>query len=123
MAAGIHHAAEMILGNQTDFLYLSFRPDQSLDNLVHNLKEKIKEFDNESPCLVLVDLFGGTPANAIVQLLSEGYQLQTVTGVNLPMVIAALTERDLYKPEELVQEIRKEAADGIIDIVEKMMEE
>ncbi len=123
MAAGIHQTAELILGAQMDFSYLSFHPDQSLDSLVHNLKEKIGEFGNDLPCLVMVDLFGGSPANSIVQLLSEGYELQTVTGVNLPMVISALTGRDMYIPKELIKEIMREAAEGIIDIVDKLTEE
>ncbi len=124
MAFGMYHTAAMLLGEQNDFDYLSFRPDQSLDSLIEDLKVKLDGFHNEKPNLVLVDLFGGSPSNAIVYLLAEGYQLQAVAGVNLPMLIAALTERDLYPSAEVLAEhVRTAGSDGTVNIAARLMEE
>lgn len=124
MASGMHHTAGMVLGEQENFNYLSFRPDQSLDSLIESLKEKLNEFGNDYASLVLVDLFGGSPSNAIVHLLAEGYALQAVAGVNLPMLITALTEREICATvEELAANVRTAGADGSVDIVSKLMEE
>lgn len=123
MAEGISHAAEMILGEQPNFSYLCFKPNQPLDGLICELKERFKELGDGQPCLVMVDLFGGTPANAVVHLISEGYQLQAVTGVNLPMLIMALSERENYILEELMSEIKTAGIEGVVDIMEKLMEE
>lgn len=124
MAEGMYHTVKMVIGEQENFSYLPFRPDQSLDSLVSSLKNKLEAFGNDLPCLVLVDLFGGSPSNAIVHLIAEGYDLQAVAGVNLPMLITALTERGLYSSvEELTGYIRSAGAEGVVNIVEKLMEE
>jgi len=124
MAAGMYHTVGMVLGEQENFSYLAFRPDQSLDSLVENLKEKLAEFNNDMPYLVLVDLFCGSPSNAIVQLISEGYDLQALAGVNLSMLIAALTERGMYEvPAELARQAADTGVESVINIVEKLMEE
>lgn len=124
MAAGMHHTVGMVLGEQENFNYLAFRPDQSLDSLIESLKSKINEFNNDFSNLILVDLFGGSPSNAIVHLIAEGYNLQAVAGVNLPMLIAALTEREIYSSVEgLAAGVRNAGSDGAVNIVEVLMEE
>jgi PTS system mannose-specific IIA component len=42
--------------------------------------------------LVLTDMFGGTPTNVSLSLLSP--QVEIVTGVNLPMLIKLMTHRE-----------------------------
>ncbi|WP_024295107.1 PTS sugar transporter subunit IIA [Lacrimispora indolis] len=124
MAQGLYQTVNMVIGEQENFSYLPFRPDQSLDSLIGTLKNKLEEFKNDLPCLVLVDLFGGSPSNAIVHLIAEGYNLQAVAGVNLPMVITALTEREMYSSvEEFTGYIRSAGSDGVVNIVERLMEE
>ena len=34
MAEGMYHTVKMVIGEQENFSYLPFRPDQSLDSLV-----------------------------------------------------------------------------------------
>ncbi|GLC80995.1 PTS sugar transporter subunit IIA [Lacrimispora brassicae] len=124
MAEGMYQTVKMVIGEQENFSYLPFRPDQSLENLIGTLKSKLEEFKNDLPCLVLVDLFGGSPSNAIVHLIAEGYDLQAVAGVNLPMLITALTEREIYSSvEEFTGYIRSAGSEGVVNIVEKLMEE
>ena len=43
--------------------------------------------------VVLTDMFGGTPSNISLSFLEEA-KIEVVTGVNLPMVINALTKRE-----------------------------
>lgn len=124
MAGGLFQTIGMVIGEQEQFACLSFQPDQSLDSLIEALKEKLDAFGNDQPCLVMVDLFGGSPSNAIVHLIAQGYDLQAVAGVNLPMLITALLERGMYQSgEELTKAVRRAGADGVINIVEKLMEE
>lgn len=123
MAEGICKTVNMIIGEQENFSYLMFRPDQSLDSLIEALKAKLNEYNNDLSNLVLVDLFAGSPSNAIVHLVAEGYCLHALAGVNLPMLITALTERESYSSvEELVQSVKNAGSDGVINIVEKIME-
>ena len=57
------------------------------------MKERAKELDDGEGVLVLVDLLGGSPCNVTASCLKqEG--LECVTGLNLPMLISLLEERE-----------------------------
>ncbi|MCK5878972.1 MAG: hypothetical protein KAH24_04290, partial [Holophagae bacterium] len=45
--------------------------------------------------LVLTDMFGGTPTNIMISL-SKNFHVEIVTGVNLPMLIKAVTTMSTF---------------------------
>jgi mannose PTS system EIIA component len=49
--------------------------------------------DSGKGVLVLTDVFGATPANIALKLLKPG-KIEGIAGVNLPMLLRALTYRD-----------------------------
>ena len=59
----------------------------------------VKELDEGDGVLVLTDIYGATPSNIAARLLKPG-RVEGVAGVNLPMLIRALTYRD--EPLEVV---------------------
>ena len=79
---------------------------------------KNNEFDNDFPHLLLIDIFGGSPSNAAALLLAENYKINAVSGVNLPMLLEALTERDNTAVDILIKQLKTAGNEGIIDIVE-----
>ena len=62
--------------------------------------------------LVLTDIYGATPSNIAARLLRPG-RVEGVAGVNLPMLIRALTYRD----EPLGALVEKAAAGGAEGVV------
>jgi PTS system mannose-specific IIA component len=83
--------AEVIAGHQ-DNLY-SVKKDISDDNLV-SLQERIAGVlneinDREKGTLILTDMLGGTPCNAALPMCKR-FNVEVLTGVNLPMIISAL---------------------------------
>ena len=117
-AEGICKSAEMIIGDQENLKPVIFNPGESLDTLVEKLKKAINEFDNDFPHLLFVDIFGGSPSNAAALLLAENYKINAVSGVNLPMLLEALTERENTDADILVKQLKAAGNEGIIDIVE-----
>ena len=117
-AEGICKSAEMIIGEQENLKTVIFNPGESLDTLVEKLKKAINEFDNDFPHLLLIDIFGGSPSNATALLLAENYKINAVSGVNLPMLLEALTERENTAPDMLVKQLKAAGNEGIIDITE-----
>ena len=117
-AEGICKSAEMIIGEQENLKTVIFNPGESLDTLVEKLKKAINEFDNDFSHLLLVDIFGGSPSNATALLLAENYKINAVSGVNLPMLLEALTERENTEADVLVKQLKAVGNEGIIDIVE-----
>ena len=61
--------------------------------LLPQARALVKELDAGSGVLILSDMYGGSPSNIAAKLLIPG-RVEGVAGVNLPMVIRALTYRD-----------------------------
>ena len=53
----------------------------------------VKELNEGDGVLVLTDIYGATPGNIALRLLVPG-KVEGISGVNLPMLIRALTYRD-----------------------------
>ncbi|RCX06877.1 PTS sugar transporter subunit IIA [Extensimonas vulgaris] len=63
-------------------------PEETLA-LAHALLERL----GPGPVLILTDVFGATPCN-IAQRLIDGVQARLIAGVNLPMLLRAISYRD-----------------------------
>ncbi len=56
-------------------------------------QELVRQLDEGDGVLVLTDLYGATPGNIALRLLEPG-KVEGISGVNLPMLIRALTYRE-----------------------------
>jgi PTS system mannose-specific IIA component len=61
--------------------------------LLPQARALVKELDAGSGVLILSDMYGGSPSNIAAKVLIPG-RVEGVAGVNLPMLIRALTYRD-----------------------------
>lgn len=61
--------------------------------LLPQARALVKELDDGSGVLIFSDMYGGTPSNIAAKLLIPG-RVEGVAGVNLPMLIRALTYRE-----------------------------
>lgn len=57
-------------------------------------RELVQQLDQGDGVLVLADIYGASPGNIAMKLLERG-RVEGVAGVNLPMLVRALTYRDL----------------------------
>ena len=76
----------------------------------------LTRLDSGEGVLVLTDVFGATPANLALKLLQPG-RVEGLAGVNLPMLLRALTYRDKGM-ETLLMRARDGGRDGIINMVD-----
>ena len=67
--------------------------------LLPQARALVKELDNGSGVIILSDMYGGSPSNIAAKLLIPG-RVEGVAGVNLPMLLRALTYRE--KPLSIV---------------------
>lgn len=65
---------------------------QDLAHATERFSTAVREVDKGDGILILTDMFGGTPANLGLSMLSAG-QVEVLTGVNLPMLIKLATHR------------------------------
>ena len=105
------NVAEKITGPQKNLLALSIDADDSFEKTSENLKKIIKTADEGQGILIFTDLFGGTPSNLALSVLALS-TVEVLTGINLPMLIKALSSRTeetqtLDKIVHIVQEAGK----------------
>ena len=74
----------------------------------------MKEVDGGEGVLLMTDVFGATPANLALKLLEPGH-VEGVSGVNLPMVLRALTYREKGM-ETMLQKAVSGARDGVVKL-------
>ena len=93
LAEGLKSAAEMIVGPQERFLAVGMDPAADMDRLRAQIEAAAAEVAAGDPAgvLVLVDLMGGSPANASAYLASSGTPV--LCGTNLPMLLEVLGSR------------------------------
>ena len=89
--------------------------DDPLDLLPLALR-MLELVDNGEGVLDLTDIFGASPANLAIKLLEPG-RVEGLTGVNLPMLLRALTYREKGM-EILLQRARDGGRDGVFNMLE-----
>ena len=89
--------------------------DDPLD-LLPLAREMLGVVDHGNGALVLTDIFGASPANLALKLLKPGH-IEGLTGVNLPMLLRALTYRDKGM-ETLLVRARDGGRDGIFNMLD-----
>lgn len=105
-------AAEFILGPQPNVASIGVDASQDVQKTLQRIKNGIAELDQGSGVLILTDMFGGTPTNLSLSLLSSA-NLEVITGVNLPMLLKVLGQRDL-SPREIAETAKKAGVQGIV---------
>jgi PTS system ascorbate-specific IIA component len=87
--------------------------DDPLD-LLPLAEQLLAAVDAGDGVLVLTDIFGATPANIAVKLLKPG-RVEGIAGLNLPMLLRALTYRE-KDMETLVTKAVAGGRDGVVDM-------
>ncbi len=81
--------AQSILGPSKQVYAVGIERSQGPDDIRLQIAEAISAARGDGGCLVLTDLFGGTPTNLCSSFICSG-KVEIVSGVNLPMVIKCL---------------------------------
>ena len=118
LAEGMKNAVEMIVGPQTHFLAIGMLPETDLTSLRTLLASAVTTVASNDGTLVLVDILGGSPANASSHLALQGTQV--ICGVNLPMLLELLIQRESSSLRELTSIALQAAKEGIIDLTRQL---
>ncbi len=115
-AAGIKESGQMIFGPQEAVEACVLTPEMGPDDFRAKLLAAIDTFENKDEILFLADLWGGTPFNQISRLIEEhdGDGWVVVTGMSLPMILAAYGERfGSESAADIAKAIYPEAKSGV----------
>lgn len=79
-------AAEHVVGPQPAMQAVSIGPDDDMDMRRREIIAAAKANDSGDGVIILTDMFGGTPSNLAISVMSTG-KIEVIAGVNLPMLI------------------------------------
>ncbi len=71
-----------------------------IEKKAEEIKRAIERENRGEGVVVFTDIFGGTPTNLCVSLL-KAPNVEIITGLNLPLLLKFLSERDKMNLEEL----------------------
>ena len=94
-AAGYSSIRFYDFGEQEKVQVVTFMPNEGPDDLYAKFNNAVAAFDAEDEVLVLADLWSGSPFNQASRVMGENPERKfaIITGLNLPMLIQAYTER------------------------------
>ena len=79
------------------------------------VRDMLKLVDSGRGVLILTDIYGATPSNLAMKLLEPG-RIEGIAGVNLPMLLRAITYRD-EDMETLVTRTVAGGRDGVLNML------
>lgn len=109
------HCASHVLGRRPMRVrQLGITIHDDPDALLPQAQDLIQHLDDGSGVLVLTDIYGATPANLVARLLVPGH-IEALAGVNLPMLIRALTYRE-RSLDEVIDKAVSGGRDGVMRV-------
>ena len=101
LASTLIETLEFIMGKeQENLLPISIDIKEDPDNLRKKIKQGISRVMSDNGVLIFTDMFGGTPSNLAYSFLEEG-KVEVISGVNLPLLLKAVTARKKMDMETL----------------------
>ncbi|MBQ4178802.1 MAG: PTS fructose transporter subunit IIA [Elusimicrobia bacterium] len=115
--------AEVIAGKQENLFYIDQDiKNENLISLQGKISEILKKINNDKGTLILTDMLGGTPCNASV-LLTKSFNIEVLTGVNLPMILSAVfASKTVNTAKELADKVLADGKKSIVNAKQLLLE-
>lgn len=114
-------SAEMFSGSLKNCETWTLNPGDNIELGEQRLEQYVEKLDEGQGVLIMTDLFGGTPSNLSLKISMKKH-VGVLTGVNFPMLIQFVSDREGKKMDELIT-ICTEAGKSGIMCPSKSMEE
>src|SRR3546814_16617854 len=98
------HATEHVVGPQKNIRAVCIAPTDK-DERRQDIVDAVAAVDAGKGVIILTDMFGGTPSNLAISILSEG-KIEVIAGVNLPMLIQLDRSEERRVGQECVRTCR-----------------
>lgn len=113
LCEAIAESARMIAGEAENVVSLALHEEDSIDAYGDNAMAVYKSMPEGS--IVLFDLQSGTPFNQMM-IKSNGEKFPGLCGMNLPVLLEALTLREVMSGDELIELLENSAKDAVVNI-------
>jgi len=113
-------ALEHVMGRQSRVEAVCIAADDDMDQRRQAILDAVHAVDDDAGVVVLTDMFGGTPSNLAISLMSPG-RVEVIAGVNLPMLIKLTTVRD-QDPLDTAVARAQEAGRKYINVASRLLQ-
>jgi PTS system mannose-specific IIA component len=86
LAVEFRAALEHVVGPQSQIEAVTIGPDDNGEQCRKNIIEAVKRVDTGDGVAILTDMFGGTPSNLAISVMSRP-KVEVLAGINLPMLV------------------------------------
>ena len=102
LADELRSAMEHVVGAQRNVGTVCIGPDDDMESRRNEISALITDVDMGDGVVLLTDMFGGTPSNLAISMMSrEG--VEVLSGVNLPMLVKLAKVRSTQTLTECVE--------------------
>lgn len=117
LGGALLETAAMLAGPPARAWAIAFLPGKGPEDLEAEVRDVLGRLDPGDGALCLVDIPGGVPARVAASLtVGPGRAVETVSGVNLPMLAEALLRRDDADLPALAELAARAGRDGVVDL-------
>ncbi len=95
LAIEFRAALEHVVGAQEQIETVTIGPDDNVEQRRRDIIEAVKKVDSGDGVVILTDMFGGTPSNLAISVMSRP-KVEVLAGINLPMLIKLVKVRDEF---------------------------
>lgn len=121
-AEGLLNAVELIAGKQEKVKTIGLYHGDGIDEFADKVRSAYEELDEGEGVLTFVDIFGGSPSNAVMKLMAEKPDMKAITGVNMPMLVEAVMSRDNMGVDELCVACKETGVESQVMLHDKYKE-
>src|SRR5262245_32642181 len=93
LAVEFRSALEHVVGPQKQIEAVTIGPEDDVEQRRKDIIEAVKRVDSGEGVAILTDMFGGTPSNLAISVMSRP-KVEVLAGINLPMLVKLAKVRD-----------------------------
>ncbi len=101
LAIEFRSALEHVVGPQRQIEAVTIGPDDDVEQCRKHILDAVKRVDSGQGVAILTDMFGGTPSNLAISVMSQP-KVEVLAGINLPMLIKLAKVRETCPLEQAV---------------------
>jgi PTS system mannose-specific IIA component len=102
LAREFRAALEHVVGPQEQMATICIQPDDDMEERRLAILKAIGEVDLGDGCVLLTDMFGGTPSNLAISVMDDAH-VEVIAGINLPMLVKLARVREECTMEEAIK--------------------
>ena len=119
LSTAFKQAVEHVVGAQAQFMDICIEADDDMEQRLNEISAATSTVDSGKGVIIVTDMFGGTPSNWAISLMSAG-KVEILAGMNLPMLIKLAKARETNDMQTVLR-LSAEAGRKYINVASEIL--